>query len=362
MHRQHIIVLGDVTIIMAAASGRFWSPKKRAVAVTLRQEGYTYQQVAERIGAGATKAGIYKLCKKFERQGQVIDMKRVGRKKITSQHDDRVMVRAIMTNRRKSSKDIADDLNEAGVRVSSRTVRRRLWQAGLKAKTPRKKPFLNMVQRRKRVEWAKQHIGWTAEQWKKVIFSDESRISIFGQDGLQYVRRRTGEAHRPECCTPSMKHPVSVMLWGCMARDGMGRLQIMDGNVTARKYIDTVLEKKLMSSAKDIFKVENPEFIFQQDGAPCHTAKICKDWFERHGVTVLDWPGNSPDLNPIENLWARLKHLVSARRPSNRASLITAIIECWFHVISHDQLVALVDSTPRRCQAVIAARGYPTKY
>ena len=85
-------------------------------------------------------------------------MKRVGRKKITSQHDDRVMVRAIMKNRRKSSKDIADDLNEAGVRVRSRTVRRRLWQADLKAKTPRKKPFL-MVQRRKRVEWAKQHIG-----------------------------------------------------------------------------------------------------------------------------------------------------------------------------------------------------------
>jgi hypothetical protein len=267
-----------------------------------------------------------------------------------------------MKDRRKRSKDIAADLNEAGVRVSSRTVRRRLWQAGLKAKTPRKKPFLNLTQRRKRVEWAIEHKGWTGEDWKKVIFSDESRISIFGQDGIQYVRRRKGEAYRPECCTPTMKHPVSVMIWGCMAREGIGRLQIMDGNVNARKYIDTVLEKKLMASAKDIFKVDNPDFIFQQDGAPCHTAKICKDWFEERDIKVLDWPGNSPDLNPIENLWARLKRLVSAKRPSNRASLIAAIIECWFHVISPEHLAALVDSMARRCQAVVAARGYPTKY
>jgi transposase len=86
------------------------------------------------------------------------------------------------------------------------------------------------------------------------------------------------------------------------------------------------------------------------------------EMFKDHGVTVLDWPGNSPDLNPIENLWSRLKRLVSAKRPSNRATLIAAIIECWFHVITTERLAALVDSMPRRCQAVISAKGFPTKY
>src|ERR1043165_4385 len=76
----------------------------------------------------------------------------------------------------------------------------------------------------------------------------------------------------------------------------------------------------------------------------------------------MDLPGNSPDLNPIENLWSRLKRLVSPKRPANRECLIAAIIECWFHVITNEHLHALVESMPRRCQAVIDARGYPTKY
>ena len=185
-----------------------------------------------------------------------------------------------------------------------------------------------------------------------MIFSDESRISIFGQDGLKYVRRRVGEAYRPECCTPTMKHPISIMIWGCMAWGAVGRLQIMEGNVNARKYVDTVLERNLLQSAEDIFKVQHPEFVFQQDGAPCHTAKLCKDWFQGHDISVMDWPGNSPGL----------KRLVSATRPANRECLISAAIECWFHVITNEHLHALVESMPRRCQAVIDARSYPTKY
>jgi len=104
---------------------------------------------------------------------------------------------------------------------------------------------------------------------------------------------------------------------------------------------------------------QGEDFIFQQDGAPCHTAKVCKDWFRENRVKLLEWPGNSPDLNPIENLWARLKKLVSQRRPSNKQELIEAIIHCWNHVITLEELQQLVNSTPRRCKAVIEAKGYP---
>jgi len=136
-------------------STRFWSPKKRAIVVTLRGEGCTYQQNADRIGANATKSSVYKLCKKFEMLGQVTDKKRIGRKKITSSQTDRFITRAVMKDLHKPSKDIAADLNEPEVSVSSGRVRRRLWQAGLKDKTPRKKTFLNLAQtqRRKRVAW-----------------------------------------------------------------------------------------------------------------------------------------------------------------------------------------------------------------
>ena len=159
----NIHVHSPISSMMATCS-RFWSPKKRAIAMTLCHEGYTFEDIAIRIGGRATKSGVYKLCTKFEKHGQVIDRKRLGQKKKTSEHDDRMMIRAVMKDRRKASKDIAADLNESGVPISLRTVRRRLCQVGLKAKTPRKKPFLNHTQKQRRVVWAREHISWTLDQ------------------------------------------------------------------------------------------------------------------------------------------------------------------------------------------------------
>lgn len=348
--------------IMPPVKNCYWSPKKRATAAVLRQEGYTYEAIAQRIGGGATKSGVRKVCLKFENYGKVTDLPKSGRRKVTTAHDDRQMTRMVMKDRRVSSKNISVALAESGVRVSARTVRDRLFKAGLRARTPRKKPFLNSKQRLKRVEWAKKHRSWSTEQWSRVIFSDESRISIFGSDGVKYIRRRSGEENLPSCLVPTMKHPISVMIWGCIARDGVGRLKVLDGIMNARKYTDDVLEAKLVRSAEAIFGPNYRHYIFQQDGAPCHTAKVCMKWFADNGITLLDWPGNSPDLNPIENLWARLKRLVAAKRPSNKRELIASIIASWHNTISPDDLKCLVDSMPRRCEAVIKAKGYPTKY
>ena len=144
--------------------------------------------------------------------------------------------------------------------------------AGLRARIPRKKLFLNAAQRLKRVQWANEHQNWTVDQWKQVIWSDETRVSLFGSDGIRYIRRRTKEESLPECTVPTMKHPVSVMVWGCMARGGVGRLQVINGTLNADGYIRDILESKLISSARDILG-QGQSFIFQQDGAPCHTAK-----------------------------------------------------------------------------------------
>jgi hypothetical protein len=294
--------------------------------------------------------------------GKVTDRPRSGRKKITSAQDDRQIVRMVLKDRKKTSKDISSILNTSGVKVSARAVRTRFCTAGLKARIPRNKPDLNQVQRSKRLMWAKQHVTWTPEQWGRVIFSDETRMSIFGSDGVHYIRHRVAETYLPQCTLPTMKHPVGIMIWGCMLGAGVGRIQVCDGIVNARKYIDDILEKKLLLSVRDMFGDDRSEFVFQQDGAPCHTAKICTKWFNDKNINVLDWPGNSPDLNPIENLWSRLKRLVSAKRSSNKTDLIQAIISIWHHVITVSELKALVNSMPRRCLAVIKSRGHPTKY
>ena len=121
--------------------------------------------------------------------------------------------------------------------MSARTIRRCLSAAGLKAHISRKKPFRNAIQRKKRVLWCKEHANWTEVHWEKVLFSDETCISLFSSDGVRYVRRRTGEAYLPEFMLATMKHPVSVMIWACMSAKGVGRMNIMKmHNFTFMKF------------------------------------------------------------------------------------------------------------------------------
>ncbi len=97
----------------------------------------------------------------------------------------------------------------------------------------------------------------------------------------------------------SVKFPQSVMIWGAMSSAGVGPLCFLKINVTVSVYQD-ILEHFMLLSADLLFK--DADLIFQQDLAPAHTAKSTKSWLNDHGVGVLDWPANSPDLNPIENL------------------------------------------------------------
>ncbi len=100
--------------------------------------------------------------------------------------------------------------------------------------------------------------------------------------------------------------------------------------------------------------------IFQQDLAPAHTAKGTKSWLNDHGVTVLDWPANSPDLNLIEYLWSIVKRKMRDTRPNNTDDLKAAIKATWAF-ITPEKCHRLITSMPRRIDA-IHAKGGPTTY
>ncbi len=110
---------------------------------------------------------------------------------------------------------------------------------------------------------------------------------------------RSGEAHNPCCLKSSVKFPQSVMIWAAMSSAGVGPLCLLKCTVNAAIYQE-ILVHFMSPSADKLYG--DADFIFQQDLAPAHTAKCTKSWFNDNGVTVLDWPANSPDLNPIENL------------------------------------------------------------
>ncbi len=198
----------------------------------------------------------------------------------------------------------------------------------------------------------------TVAQWSKVLFSDESKFCIsFGNQGPR-VWRKSGEAQNPCCLKSSVKFPPSVMIWAAMSSAGVGPLCFLKSTVNAAIYQE-ILEHFMLPSADKLYG--DADFIFQQDLAPAHTAKGTKSWFNDHGVTVLDWPANSPDLNPIENLWGIVKRKMRDTRPNNADELKATVKETWAS-IPPQQCHKLITSMPRRIEAVIKAKGAPTKY
>ena len=126
--------------------------------------------------------------------------------------------------------------------------------------------------------------------------------------------------------------------------------------MNGQKYLD-LLKNKL-----ELHMAVHKCSVFMQDGAPCHRAKIVAQFLKAQKINILDWPGNSSDLNPIENLWTILKNKVSERQPTNAKMLEQAIKEVWVRDISPAYCRNLVESMPRRLEAVIKAKGGPTKY
>ncbi len=150
----------------------------------------------------------------------------------------------------------------------------------------------------------------------------------------------------------TIKFPQSVMIWAAMSSAGVGPLCFIKSRVNAAIYQE-ILEHFMLPSAEKLYG--DADLIFQQDLAPAHTAKGTKSWFNDHGVTVLDWPANSPDLNPIENLWG----IVRDTRPNNADDMKTAIKAAWAF-ITPEQCHRLIVSMQRRIDAVIHAKGGPS--
>ncbi len=155
-----------------------------------------------------------------------------------------------------------------------------------------------------------------------------------------------------------MKFPQLVMIWAAMSSVGVGPLCFLKFTVNAAIYQE-ILEHFMLPSADKLYG--DADFIFQQDLAPAHTAKGTKSWFNDHGVTVHDWPANSPDLNPIENLWGIVKRKMRDTRSNNADDLKAAFKATWAS-ITPEQCHRLVASMPCRIDAVIHVKGGSTKY
>lgn len=238
------------------------------------------------------------------------------------------------------------------------TITRRLKQQNLKSRVAPKKPFISEINRKKRIQWAKNYKNWSAEQWKRVLWSDESAFILYWS-GRKMVWRRVNERYLKDCLRSSIKgKSKQIMIWGCFAANGVGKLHKIDGIMNAKKY-KNILIHQMRPSAKKLFP--NNNYTFQHDNDPKHTANIVKSYLSNSSIQVLSWPPQSPDLNPIENLWKIVKERCKDRKPKNLEEY-SKILQTVWEGIEVQTLAKLVESMPKRCAEVIKNKGYPIKY
>lgn len=143
-----------------------------------------------------------------------------------------------------------------------------------------------------------------------------------------------------------------------MAASGVGRLHFVESTMDRFVYLD-ILKSKLRESVTALGL--GNDFIFQQDNDPKHTSHVVKEWLLQNVPNQLPHPPQSPDLNPIEHLWEELERRIRKHHITGKASLKARLLEEWTQ-IGAETTKCLVDSMPRRMEAVLKAKGNPTKY
>lgn len=317
---------------------------------------YSNRRIAEIMKIGRKQVDL--VVSKFKLGEPVERRSGSGRPRITSDGESRLLIRSIMRDREITIDQIKVEIGR--VDLSDATISRRIHElTGLNSYWKLLKPFVNEFQRRRRVRWCLAHRNWTVEQWRRVMWSDESPFTL-SYNRRTRVWRWADEKFKPFALRGTLKHDLKINVWGCFAAHGVGKICRIEGIMVKEMYRDILLEF-LEPSVAELFPAGAP-WMFQQDNDPKHTAHIIRNFIRDEEIPMLEnWPGQSPDLNPIENLWSILNQRIADRRCRSLDELFEVIKTGW-EQLPVELLTTLADSMPHRIEAVIKNHGYPTKY
>ena len=323
---------------------------------TLQDEGYSFRSIARRLNVPF--ATVRTTINRFNLIGSHKTLPRSGRPRATTARIDKIIVDMIDKSNEPNAISIADSLAKLDIaHISPSTVRRRLNEDGLHGRAPVKKPLLTKNHIKKRLAFGLKHQSWTIDDWKNVLFTDETKINKMGSDGKTWTWKRPNEPLQAKHVKQTVKHDASVMAWGCFSSSGVGNITVVEGHMNAPMYI-RILSSHMIPSARRLFE---ETYIFQHDNDPKHTALAVKAYLEKKRIKVLDWPSQSPDLNPIENLWHKLKTLIHNEKVTKLSELPEVMKKCW-ESISPEYCNKLVESMPRKMDQLVSNKGLWIQY
>jgi len=351
------------------------------------------------------------------------DAPRSGRpSKQTDETKNEIMqkVRLDRYGREKTCADLAGDLSLLGIDISATTVWRILRSAGFRKTKPTRKPGLTEQMKKERLQWCLDHEHWTLEDWKKVIWTDETSVILLHRRGGYRIWRKADEKFVRSCIRERWKGCSEFMFWGSFTYDkkgpchcwlpetaqekkeaekfiqqlndkleliakeewelnnGMERLGLRTrpgpkpqwkftekrgklsrgkkGGIDWYRYQTKILLPKLFPFARECM-VDQPGTVIQEDKAPAHAHIIQQQVFDFHKIQRLLWCGNSPDLNAIEPCWPWMKRWTTKKgAPKSRKEAIKAWEECW-KALTQAQIQAWIERIPRHVKEIIRLGG-----
>ena len=250
---------------------------------------------------------------------------------------------------------------KTGKALAASTIRLRLQDAGLINVKVRRTPLLTIAHREHRLWFANEY---KRENWKNWIWSDEKWFYIGGIKGNEKMWVDMADPDPDERYVGRVGHPTKVMVWGCITYHGRSSLHFFDSSVDSQEYQKCIKEAMLpaLYDKEYMGLTRGRKYVFQQDGARCHTSNNTEEWLEENlpdGLSFTPrygWSPNSPDLSIIENLWAVLQDKVIEELAFTEEKLSECIERHWW-AIPQSIIQDLYDDIPRRMKAVIETKG-----
>uniref|UniRef100_A0A803JMP8 Transposase Tc1-like domain-containing protein n=1 Tax=Xenopus tropicalis TaxID=8364 RepID=A0A803JMP8_XENTR len=245
-----------------------------------------------------------------------------------------MILRKVKKHPRTTREELVNDLKLAGTTVTKKTIGNTLHRNGLKSCRARKVPLLKKTHVQARLKFANEHLNDSVSDWEKVLWSDETKIELFGINSTRCVWRKKNAAYDPQ---NTVKHGGgNILLWGCFSAKGTGQLIRINGKMDGAMYRE-ILNDNLLPSARKLKMGRG--WVFQHDNDPKHTAKATKEWLKKKHIKLR----------------------VAQRQPRNLRDLEMICKEEWTN-IPPKMCANVVINYKKRLTSVLANKGFSTKY
>jgi len=302
---------------------------------------------------------IYSFYKKWIATKTIRNLKnKCGRKSKLNAADSKRIEMFIEKHPHSNVREITQSLK---LNCSNFPVRKVLKKLGFKNLRFKFKPILTESHRSIRLAYARKYSNWTVRQWKKVLFSDESSVQV-GKIYPTKIWMRPENRFKPGFYLPKKQDYGKryVKVWSCFGYSGVGTLHFVDPTKRWSRHVyKQILNQNLIRDAKRLI---GRDFIFQEDGDKVHHSKVCQTWKRKNKIQLLDWPVASGDISPIENLWFDFKRRLYKENQPHNIEQFKLLAERIWKETKVSTCQSLIESMPRRLQAVIKNDGWTTKY